>query len=187
MENSSFLQNEKSPMDKLIKNSKRLCYVLRHKPSSIGLTLDKAGWGLIEEVLLGLRMTREDLKDIVERDDKRRFAIQGDKIRANQGHSFPVDLGYESCDPPAVLFHGTVEHALDSIRETGLEKRNRHHVHLSVDRETATNVGKRRGKPIILKIDTVGMLRTGHKFYVSVNDVWLTEHVPTRYITFPEE
>lgn len=176
----------------LIGLGKFLSYVLRHRPDAIGLSLDTSGWVDIEQLLQacqahGKPLTRALLDTIVATDSKRRFAISDDgrRIRACQGHSIGVDLGYEPRTPPETLFHGTVARALPRIRVEGLRKMQRHHVHLSPDAPTARVVGTRRGKPIILRIASGRMHRDGHVFYLTANGVWLTEHVPPDYIDFP--
>ena len=172
--------------------SKFLSYVLRHRPASIGLELDDEGWAGIDALLAGAAkagrpMTRDDLLEVVATNEKKRFAISADgaRIRASQGHSVRVDLGYEPVEPPEILYHGTAPQFLDAIRRGGLKRIKRHHVHLSPDRETATAVGQRRGKPVILEVRAGDMARAGHLFYVSDNDVWLTDEVPPTYLTFP--
>lgn len=169
--------------------SKFLSYVLRHKPDAIGVELDEAGWIdidlLLEECAAhGTAISRVQLDEVVATSDKQRFAISDDgrRIRASQGHSVEVALAYESCTPPDVLFHGTVERVLPAIRAGGLRKMQRHHVHLSVDEETASMVGQRRGRPVILRIDARRMHVDGHRFFISANGVWLTEKVPPEYI-----
>lgn len=171
--------------------SKFLSLVLRHKPDTIGIVLDRNGWVSVEELLAksadyGLRLSRTELEEIVETNDKKRFAFSEDKtrIRANQGHSVEVELELEAAEPPERLFHGTVERFLGSIRTEGLKKMNRHHVHLSKDKETAEKVGDRRGEAIILTISSGDMFKDGHTFYLSENRVWLTDTVPVKYINF---
>ena len=61
----------------------------------------------------------------------------------------------------------------------------RHHVHLHLDVGTSTAVGRRRGKPVLLRIRALAMHQAGHQFFVTPNDVWLTDHVPAEYIEFP--
>lgn len=175
---------------KLTKHSKFLSYVLRHKPESIGVTLDENGWVEVSVLLEASRLAGEDisaelLQEIVESSDKQRFAFNdtGDRIRANQGHSVKnVDLDLKEIKPPNILYHGTVEKFVSVIEKSGLKKMNRQHVHLSKTRETATSVGSRRGKPIILEIQAGLMHDAGHKFYCSENGVWLTDSVPWKYI-----
>lgn len=169
--------------------SKFLSYVLRHDPSKIDIKLDKNGWVLINELLFkaalnGVNITREELQNIVDDNDKQRFKISDDgtKIRASQGHSVKVDLNLKAQVPPVILYHGTVEKALEGIKKTGLKSMSRHHLHLSADISTATNVGSRRGKPIILEINSKAMYAEGFKFYKSDNGVWLTDEVPYKYI-----
>lgn len=173
--------------------SKFLSLVLRHRPDKIGLQLDEEGWGSVDELLKGCRakgksITLAQLCEIVETSPKQRFAFSDDglKIRASQGHSVDVELGYQPMAPPDRLFHGTVAASIPSIREEGLSKMNRHHVHLSPDRETATIVGARRGKALILVVRAGEMAAQGHHFYCSANGVWLTTSVPARFIDFPD-
>ena len=155
-----------------VKLSKFLSLVLRHKPQTIGITLDKNGWTDVKILLqkmndYGKKIDIQTLKEVVANNNKKRFAFneKGDKIRANQGHSISIDLGYTPQTPPYILYHGTVERFLGSIFTTGLEKRKRHHVHLSANLETALNVGKRRGKPIILLVDAKTMHEDGFPFF----------------------
>ncbi len=173
-----------------VKVSKYLSKHLRHQPERIGLTLDEAGWVEIDTLIAacaahGFRFNREELDHVVATNDKRRFAIEGTRIRASQGHSIEVDLGLPPATPPPYLFHGTVARNLDAIRAEGLRPMNRHAVHLSADRETATRVGARRGRPIVLSVDAGAMRQDGHVFRISENGVWLTEAVPVRYLRFP--
>jgi putative RNA 2'-phosphotransferase len=181
------------PDERTTRASKFLSLVLRHKPDEIGIALDSAGWVDVDVLLAamaahGRAITIDELRHVVETSDKKRFALSEDgrRIRASQGHSVEVELGYEPATPPDVLFHGTVERFLPSIREHGLMKGARHHVHLSADVETATKVGSRRGSAVVLTIDAAGMAREGLLFFVSANGVWLTDEVPARFIRFPE-
>ena len=175
--------------NKVTKHSKFLSLVLRHKPETIGAELDENGWIDIDVLIqkvndYGKKLTREDLYLIVENNSKQRFAIdeKTNKIRANQGHSLKIDLGFESIQPPEILYHGTAQRFLDSILEHGLEKRNRHHVHLSADKDTAINVGQRHGKPIILEVRAMEMYDNDFQFFKSENGVWLTDKVPVKYL-----
>lgn len=173
-----------------VKVSKYLSKHLRHQPERIGLTLDEAGWVEIDTLIAaagahGFRFTRDELDQVVATNDKRRFAVEGTRIRASQGHSVEVDLGLAPAAPPAYLYHGTVARSLDAIRAEGLRPMNRHAVHFSTDRETATRVGARRGRPVVLAVDAGAMQREGHVFHMSANGVWLTEAVPARYLRFP--
>ena len=166
------------------KASKFLSLVLRHKPEKIGIKLDEHGWAKVPEILMGMNLTMEDLEHIVDTDEKRRYSFNDGKtlIRANQGHSIPVDLELEPQEPPEALYHGTVGQFLGAIRREGLQRQSRQYVHLSQDVETAAKVGSRRGKPVVLKIDSAGMHRDGYVFYRSANGVWLTDAVPPQYI-----
>lgn len=179
------------PKDKFTKTSKFLSLVLRHQPETIGIVLDSAGWVSVSELLQACRthgqpLTLAELHEVVANNDKQRFSFSedGQKIRANQGHSVPVNLGYSPAVPPSILYHGTVERFLSSIKEEGLKKGTRHHVHLSPDEETARGVGGRRGKPVILRIKSGEMHQAGYEFFQSENGVWLTDHVPPKYLVF---
>lgn len=176
----------------LRKKSKFLSLVLRHKPDAIGIELDQNGWVEVDELLSALAhhgraMSIETLQQIVRNNDKQRFlfADDGTRIRANQGHSVEVDLGYQPAIPPEILYHGTPRQFVGSIANEGLKKMERHHVHLHADVTTSTKVGERRGKPVLLKIRALEMHKAGFEFFVTPNDVWLTESVPVEYIDFP--
>ncbi|KJK45437.1 RNA 2'-phosphotransferase [Lentzea aerocolonigenes] len=169
--------------ERMIKLSKRMSKALRHSPERVGLTLDPSGWVAVTDLLDALGVTEVELREVVARNDKQRFTIDGDRIRANQGHSVEVDLGLPTATPPDTLFHGTVAQYLDDIMRDGLRPMNRHDVHLSPDRETARRVGARRGRPVILLVDAKAMSDDGHEFRLSANGVWLTQHVPARYLT----
>ncbi|MBZ0165585.1 MAG: RNA 2'-phosphotransferase [Candidatus Omnitrophica bacterium] len=175
--------------DKLTLVSKYMSFVLRHQPGSIGLTLDAQGWARIDELIAcatrdGKTLTKDLIEEVVAKDVKRRYALSDDgtMIRANQGHSVTVDLQLEPAEPPEVLYHGTAERSLPVILKQGLKPMKRHHVHLSKDQPTALAVGKRYGHPVILLIQSAQMHRAGHIFYLSQNDVWLTDSVPVAYI-----
>lgn len=171
--------------------SKFLSLILRHKPETIGLALDENGWANTDEVLTkmnahGHSLTLENLKSIVENNDKKRFAFSEDfsRIRASQGHSVEIDLNLLPKTPPNILYHGTAERNIASIQQQGLIKGSRHYVHLSADIETATKVGMRYGKPVVLTINAKAMHRQGIIFFQSQNGVWLTDHVLPQYIKF---
>ena len=170
--------------------SKRLSYVLRHRPDSVGLVLDEAGWADVDALLGALAahgqpLTRAELEHVVASNDKRRFALDGTgtRIRASQGHSVPVALGYAAEPPPPVLFHGTVERNLPAIEAQGLRPGGRHAVHLSPDAETARRVGARRGRPVVLRVGAAAMAADGAAFSRSANGVWLVDAVPPRYLS----
>lgn len=176
----------------LVKTSKFLSLVLRHKPQTIDIQLDDQGWVAIDLLLRkaadhGRDIDRDLLERVVTTNDKQRFAISEDglRIRANQGHSVEIDLDLPPVAPPETLYHGTVERFLDSIRRMGLIKGSRRHVHLSADLETAKRVGDRRGSAVILIVRAGEMHGAGREFYVSKNQVWLTDQVPTEFIEFP--
>ena len=167
--------------------SKHLSYILRHRPDAIGLTLDPQGWADIDALISKSpkNLTRDEISFAVESNDKQRFIISEDglRIRANQGHSVSIELGLKPVTPPAILYHGTATRFLDVILEEGLKKMSRQHVHLSADISTATKVGSRHGKPVILQLDTIAMINDGHEFYVSENNVWLTDVIPSQYLS----
>lgn len=176
----------------VIKISKYLSFVLRHRPDAIGLQLDEQGWASVDELIAaagrhGEVLSLDGIRQAVEQNDKKRFALSADeqRIRAVQGHSVEVDLQLQPQAPPPRLFHGTATRFLDSIREQGLRSGERQHVHLSADEETAVRVGARHGKPAVLTIDTAAMQRAGHVFYQSENGVWLTDAVLPEFIEFP--
>lgn len=172
----------------IIKVSRFISMILRHKPEEIGISLDEHGWADVDELIDGVSerypITMDILEEIVRTDDKQRYSFNEDKtlIRANQGHSIPVDVELEEVEPPVFLFHGTGEKYIDSIRQDGLIPKSRLYVHLSEDEETATNVGKRHGVPVIYLVRSGAMYKEGFKFYKSKNGVWLTECVPTEFL-----
>ena len=173
--------------------SKFLSLILRHQPEKAGLKLDKNGWATVDELIAGCRknnftFTLEELKIVVADNDKQRFSFDetGTKIRANQGHSVPVEIEFERKTPPAVLYHGTAEKNISAILENGLTKMSRHHVHLSDDVQTARKVGMRYGKPVIFKVDTAKMLADGFEFLISANGIWLIENVPPQFLRLNE-
>lgn len=173
-----------------VKVSKYLARHLRHQPGRIGLVLDPAGWVRVEALLdacreHGFPVTPDELRLVVETNDKRRFAFSDDglRIRASQGHTVEVDLGLPAAPPPPVLYHGTVARSLERIHGEGLLPMTRHDVHLSADPDTARKVGARRGAPVVLTVDAAAMAAAGHEFRVSANGVWLTSHVPAAYLS----
>ena len=177
-------------MDKqLVQTSKFLSFVLRHRPEEIGLELDENGWADVEELIAAARrhgreLSRPLIEEVVAKNDKKRFTLspEGKRIRAAQGHSHPVDLGLPSVEPPEILYHGTATRFVDSILRDGLSPGQRQHVHLSPDEQTATAVGRRHGKPVVLRVRAGAMHRAGHMFCLSENGVWLTDNVPIQFI-----
>lgn len=169
--------------------SKFLSLVLRHQPETIGIVLDQNGWTDVDTLLnksnsYGIKLDNETLKHIVETNSKRRFAFNDtfDKIRASQGHSVEIELGYTSQKPPEILYHGTGEKSVQAILDTGLQKQSRQQVHLSADIETAIMVGQRHGKPFVFKVLAEKMYDDKFEFFISDNGVWLTDNVPTKYL-----
>lgn len=173
----------------LKETSKFISLILRHKPETIGITLDEHGWADVSELIEGINKTTpfnmEMLQEIVSTDNKQRYSFNDDKtlIRANQGHSIPVDVELKKAVPPEVLYHGTGEKYVTSIDKEGLIPKSRLYVHLSKNEETALNVGKRHGKPVVYKVDAKRMAEAGYEFFLSVNGVWLTKAVPKEYLS----
>lgn len=170
--------------------SKFLSLVLRHSPETIGIELDEQGWANVKELIEKCKKHRyhfsmEDLIEIVETNDKKRYSFneKRNKIRANQGHSIDINLALQPVEPPEHLYHGTATRFLSSIREKGIVKGTRQHVHLSKDKDTAAKVGSRHGKPAILTILSGKMYHDGIQFYYSDNGVWLTDYIDVKYIS----
>jgi putative RNA 2'-phosphotransferase len=175
---------------RLVQISKTIAKALRHKPERLGIKLSVSGWTDVSDLLnalerKGFTLSRAELEEVVAQNDKQRFSFDqsGQHIRANQGHSIAVDLGLTPLEPPEVLYHGTTQAALSSILEIGLQRMSRHHVHLSPDTQTALRVGSRRGKPVLLEVMALKMHRQGVVFFCSDNGVWLTDAVPTEFLT----
>ena len=169
----------------LTKTSKFISLILRHKPEEIGITLDEHGWANVNELIRGVNIDMKTLEYIVTTDDKQRYSFNEDKtlIRANQGHSIPVDVELEEMRPPEFLWHGTGEKYEQYILRDGLIPKSRLYVHLSSDTQTAITVGKRHGNVVLFRVDALKMYEDGHKFYLSKNGVWLTKRVPTSYLS----
>jgi putative RNA 2'-phosphotransferase len=174
---------------RMVTVSKFLSKHLRHAPEDLGLTLDVGGWVAVDDLLAGcanhgFRISREELVEVVEKNDKQRFSFDesGARIRANQGHSTAVDLQLEPQTPPDVLFHGTATNILSTVLKDGLKRMSRHHVHLSTTVATAIKVGSRHGKPVVLAVDAAAMHKAGILFYCSDNGVWLVDEVPPEYL-----
>ena len=170
------------------KTSKYLSMILRHKPEAVGISLDEHGWANVDDLIAGISKTHqldmELLEEIVRTDEKQRYSFNEDKtlIRANQGHSIPVDVDLEKIVPPECLYHGTGEKYCASIEEQGLIPKSRLYVHLSADYDTAVKVGSRHGKPVVYQVLAAQMQKDGYEFFRSVNGVWLTKNVPTKYL-----
>lgn len=173
----------------LVSKGKFLSLLLRHKPEKANLEMDDNGWVEVEQVISNTGISEQELHDIISTNNKKRYVLNEDetKIRAAQGHSLDVDIEMKVIDPPTVLYHGTATRNKDIIEETGLKKMNRQHVHLSVDVETAKQVGGRHGTPIIFEVNSWHMRADGIKFYLSDNDVWLTDYVDPKYLKLEED
>ena len=173
----------------LVRIGKYLSKHLRHEPERLGLQLEPGGWVSVDALLAACAadrfpITRDELYEVVRNNDKQRFSFDPShtRIRASQGHSTKVDLQFEPATPPAILYHGTPSGNVEVILREGLRKMSRHHVHLSATVATAEVVGKRRGRPVVLVVDAEAMRRDGFVFYCSANGVWLTDHVPPKYL-----
>ena len=175
-------------MPEYITLSKFLSLILRHKPEAIGIKLDKHGWANVDELIKKMSkekyITKDILEHIVEHDEKQRYSFNEDKtmIRANQGHSINVDVELEEKEPPEILYHGTATKFVEGIEKEGLKHQSRLYVHLSKDIVTARKVGIRHGVPVIFEVKAKEMFNDGYKFFISANGVWLTDHVPTKYL-----
>ena len=177
----------------LVRTSKFLSYVLRHEPESLGLSLDPQGWVQIEDLVQAARrrgrfLDRPLLEQVVQQDEQTRFSFSedGTRIRANYGHSVPVDLELPAAEPPAHLYHGTAARFIEAIRGQGLIAGSRQHVHLSPDRPSARQVGSRHGRPVVLVVEAAAMHRDRHRFYLTESGIWLTDHVPAAYLHIPD-
>ena len=162
---------------------------MRHKPDTVGITLDEHGWASVSELISGINacgneIDMQTLEEIVDEDEKQRYSFNADKtkIRANQGHSVNVDVELKKAEPPEILFHGTGEKFVSSIKSEGLKPKSRLYVHLSKDRETAVKVGSRHGKAVVFEVNSGEMSRSGFEFFLSENGVWLTKIVPAEYL-----
>lgn len=174
--------------DPLLRASRFLSLVLRHNPKAAGITLDEHGWASVTDLLHGIAnhhpLTMEQLEEIVRTNDKQRYSFNDDKtkIRANQGHSIPVDVELSECNPPRHLYHGTGEKYQNSIMVNGIVPRSRLYVHLSKDIETAKAVGIRHGTPVVFVVQSGRMAKDGFRFYCAENGVWLTKYIPPKYL-----
>ena len=174
---------------RLVKISKYLSRHLRHAPDRIRIQLAPGGWVPVSELLAACQKNNfpvqlAELKEVVVQNDKKRFSLNstGTLIRANQGHSVEVDLQLEPALPPDILYHGTGSTAVESILSQGIRKMSRHHVHLSVNIQTARQVGARHGIPAVFTVDAAAMQSNGYTFYCSANKVWLVDFVPPNYL-----
>lgn len=176
--------------------SKEVSYALRHAPWKYGLELDEEGFVPVEQLLSALNeehrhdrpVTEDDLAEMIARSEKTRHEIRDGKIRALYGHSVPMRVRKEPAAPPATLYHGTARRFLDAIMSEGLRPMSRQYVHLSVDVETAVEVGKRRDpRPVVLAVDAASASRDGINFYIGNEKVWLSDPIPARYLSIRDE
>ncbi|EIS9524030.1 RNA 2'-phosphotransferase [Clostridioides difficile] len=176
-------------MSKKDKLSIFISLILRHKPETIGIKLDDYGYADVNELIekinnTGRNINIEILVQIVKEDNKQRYSFNEDrsKIRANQGHSINVNVELRELEPPRFLYHGTATRFLDNIKKEGIISKSRLYIHLSNDIDTAVQVGKRHGIPIVLKINAGKMYENDYKFYLSENNIWLCEYIPFKYV-----
>jgi putative RNA 2'-phosphotransferase len=174
---------------KLRKTSKFLAYLLRHHPDAIGLRVNAHGWAEVDELIgkarrEGRSLNRSLIKKVIYESSKNRFDLSSDgqKIRANYGHSIAVNLDYHPVAPPDQLFRRTAIGNVESIRQQGIHAGSRQYVHLSEDKQNAREVGRRHGQPIILSVQDKRMYNNGYDFYPTPAAIWLTSHVPSDYI-----
>ena len=180
--------------------SKYISYVLRHNPKEVQEKLnlpnypfDEDGFVSVKYLLqtmevTGNSCTADELQEIVDEDSKGRYSFNDDftKIRANQGHS-AIEIKFPKKTPPDTLYHGTASRFIASIKDEGLKKMKRHHVHLSDNLETASDVGVRHGKLMMLTINAKAMFEDGFEFFLSDNGVWLTDNVPVKYFSIDKK
>ncbi len=182
------MEHQRAQSGSDVKLGRFLSLVLRHNPDAAGITLDEHGWADVRELLAGVRRSgrqidMETLERIVRENNKQRYSFNEDhtKLRANQGHSIPVDVELTATQPPRYLYHGTAARFLPAIQREGIKKMTRQYVHLSGDYQTAIEVRRRHGAPVVITIDAAAMARDGEIFYLSENGVWLCEYVAPRY------
>jgi putative RNA 2'-phosphotransferase len=191
-------QKRSTPADqrRLIKLSKFLSLILRHQPERFALAIDEEGWASLPEVMEILNglpnfrwATRAEVMTVVEEgsgDDKRRFEVEGNRIRARYGHSFAQPIRYEPCAPPSILYHGTSQRAMAAIRREGLRPMGRQYVHLSPDPETATRVGARHDEqPVVLTIHAAEAHAAGVVFHQADEAVYLAKCIPVQFVDLP--
>lgn len=171
--------------------SRTISHALRHAPWIYELELDDQGWTPVADLLAAMQqqqtdwqlLSEADLNQMISQSNKKRFEMQNGKIRALYGHSLPTKLAKTLAQPPEILFHGTSPSAVEIIQKQGLKPMARQYVHLSVDRQTASEVGKRKSKkPVILEIAAAIAYENGVKFYQGNEMVWLADNVPPEYI-----
>lgn len=170
--------------------SRVMAYALRHAPQEFGIELDQEGWVDIEELIRGLNskdrfkdIRKEDIIDVVRNCNKKRYEVNGNRVRACYGHSVQKRVYKEEKEPPKVLYHGTDRKFLESITEHGIKSMSRQYVHLSEDKETARMVGARHGEnTVILVINAEQAFKDGIKFYYGNDTTWLSDDIPGKYI-----
>ncbi|MFZ5781418.1 MAG: RNA 2'-phosphotransferase [Pseudomonadota bacterium] len=176
---------------KLDSLSRLVSHALRHEPWLYELELDESGWVSVDQLVAALRSERGDwgtlteglVQEMVRSSSKQRHEIVGGRIRALYGHSLPGKLHKTSAEPPELLFHGTAPEVVAIIREQGLNPMGRQYVHLSVDREMARAVGRRKSPtPLLLVVNALEANSEGTRFYIGNDNVWLADHVPPEHI-----
>lgn len=167
----------------LEKESKYLSYLLRHHPEEVGCEIDKFGWVDVSTLVKNSDFDMEQLSLIVSEDTRYEFSADNTKIRAFHGHSVKGVEPYILIEPTSIIFHGTSQKNYEQIMQSGkIKGMSRNYVHLSYDETVAKAVGSRHGKPVILVIDAVQMVKDGYQFYDSGDNVVLIKEIPVNYI-----
>lgn len=172
--------------------SRFLSFLLRHRPRDYPLEFDRQGYVPWEDLIAMVQdrfpeITAEGIRAMIEGSDKKRFELKEGKVRAAYGHSFPVDLGLESVEPPSPLYHGTARDLAQTIMHEGLKPRGRQYVHLSASVEEAVAVGKRRDpSPTVLVVDSGAAHASGILFYSS-GPLFLAKEIPPKFLSLWEK
>lgn len=177
-----------SARDELVARSRHLSWLLRHGAVEAGLAMDAAGWAAIADVLARTGLTAEALAEAVRTNTKGRLQLDGDRVRACQGHSLvntavtrdALEASWRAHDGNTSLWHGTTRDAITAIATAGILPVARTHVHLADD--PASTLGKRAAVAWLLEVDPVAMRAAGHAIFVAPNGVVLTRAVPPAFI-----
>lgn len=168
--------------------SKRLSWLLRHGAHEVGLPMDEAGWSPVPAVLNHLKIGRTELESVVAHNHKRRLQLDGERVRACQGHSTEnravtqegLERSWTVYTSNAPVWHGTSVDAIDGIAQEGLLPIARTHVHCAPSPDSF--VGKRSGVSLLLEIDPNRIRQAGLILYVAPNGVIFVRHVPVNAI-----
>ncbi|XP_006817883.1 E3 ubiquitin-protein ligase TRIM56-like [Saccoglossus kowalevskii] len=178
--------------------SKKLSNILRHNANKFGFQLDKGGFLNVEDMLHHQHFrgyTIEDVKRVVTNNDKQRFALRNHpdsnllQIRANQGHSVKVQ-GLElkritdASEYPTVIY-GTYSKHLERIKEKGLSRMGRNHIHFApgMPDEVGVISGMRWDCDVIIVLDLEKAIKDGIEFMISANNVILSSGDEHGYIS----